>query len=218
MVADMAMKRFFLIAITSLLSSICAHSQVGEQLREFSIGANAGALYNSVSFTPTIEQSMYFSYTAGATVRYMCENYMGLDCGVQLELNYVRRGWNEEAGYGRDINYFNIPFLAHLAYGKKRVKGVLNLGPEFSFLMSEKERGLSSPTYNRGRFADNKLDYGITGGLGMEVVTGIGHFIIEGRYYYALSDIYRNGKTDFYARSAHNTISVKLTYLYDILK
>ena len=214
----MTTKRLFLLVITNLLFFVYSFSQVGEQLREFSLGGNAGALYNRVSFTPTIEQTTYISYTAGVTARYMCENYMGLDCGVQLELNYMRRGWNEKAGYGRDINYFNIPFLAHLAYGKKRVKGVLNLGPEFSFLMSEKERGVSSPTVNRRSFADNKLDYGITGGLGMEVVTGIGHFIIEGRYYYALSDIYSNGKTDYYARSAHNTISVKLTYLYDILK
>lgn len=210
------MRRILSFICLSFLVLVNAYSQVGELMRELSVGFNASGVYNRVSFTPSIEQGSYFSYSAGATVRYMCENYMGLDCGLQLELGYVKKGWSEEAGYKRDLNYINIPFLAHLAYGKKKVKGILNLGPEFAFLISEREH--MAPSVNVGRFADNKLDYGICGGLGMEVITDIGHFIIEGRYYFGLSDIYSNGKTDFYSRSANNTISVKFTYLYDIIK
>lgn len=212
------MRRHLLLILAAGICSLSSYSQVGEQLHELSLGLNAGGVYNRVSFTPTIEQDSYFSYAGGLTVRYMCENYMGLDCGVQLELGYVKKGWSEVNGYQRDLHYFDVPFFAHLAYGKRKVKGILNVGPQFSFLFSEKEKGLPAFSANVRRMADNKLDYGICGGLGMEVVTGIGHFIIEGRYYYGLSDIYRNGKTDYYSRSANNTISVKFTYLYDVLK
>ena len=68
------------------------------------------------------------------------------------------------------------------------------------------------------RKIENKFDYGITGGAGLELRTNIGNFLVEGRYYYALSDFYKNTKKDYFARSAHSTIVVKMTYLFDLKK
>ena len=65
---------------------------------------------------------------------------------------------------------------------------------------------------------ERKFDYGIAGGLGVELNSRIGHFMLEGRYYYGLSDIYNNSKTDVFARSNNGTITVKLTYLFDVVK
>ena len=62
------------------------------------------------------------------------------------------------------------------------------------------------------------MDYGLTGGAGMEVRTGIGHFQIEGRDYFGLNDFYNNSKRDYFSRSAHSAISVRLAYLFDITK
>lgn len=60
----------------------------------------------------------------------------------------------------------------------------------------------------------NKFDYGIAGGGGVELRTKkAGSFIVEGRYYFALSDFYSN-----FARAAHGTITIKLTYLFDLKK
>ena len=61
-----------------------------------------------------------------------------------------------------------------------------------------------------------KFDYGIAGGAGLEVRTGIGNFILEGRYYFGLNDFYNNTKRDYFGRSAHATIIGKLTYLFDL--
>lgn len=195
------------------------YAQVGEQRHNLSIGINGGALYNSLSFVPKVEQNPYIGYNLGGTVRYICEKYMGLLCGVQLELNYVEKGWKENNEYIRDMHYIDIPFLAHISYGKKNVKGILNIGPEFSILLSENEKISGLYTSNRlAKFADKKLDYGIVGGLGMDVSSKVGSFILEARYYYGLSDIYNNSKSDYYSRSAHTTITLKLTYLFDILK
>ena len=72
--------------------------------------------------------------------------------------------------------------------------------------------------YQYGKAVENKLDYGITGGLGVELLTSIGHFLVEGRYYYGLSDIYGNSKKDDFSRSGLSTIYGKITYLFDLTK
>ena len=65
----------------------------------------------------------------------------------------------------------------------------------------------------------NKFDYGITGGGGVELRTKkAGSFLVEGRYYFALSDFYSTTKKDYFARAAHGTITVKPTYLFDLKK
>ncbi len=51
----------------------------------------------------------------------------------------------------------------------------------------------------------------------MELHTKIGHFMLEGRYYYGLSDIYGNSKKDVFSRSNNGTIVAKLSYLFDIV-
>lgn len=76
------------------------------------------------------------------------------------------------------------------------------------------DRYTSNITY--GKMADNKFDYGLVGGMGVELRTGIGNFVLEGRYYFGLSDFYGNSKRDPYSRSAHSYIGGRLTYLFDI--
>lgn len=60
----------------------------------------------------------------GVTMRYMSEKYFKMMCGVQMEINYSQRGWDEKIeddsgnSYSRTMNYLEIPFMAHLAFGK----------------------------------------------------------------------------------------------------
>ena len=66
---------------------------------------------------------------------------------------------------------------------------------------------------------ENKFDYGIAAGLGMEYsVPKVGHFLLEGRYYYGLGNIYGDSKRDYFAKSNHSSIVIKLTYLFDIVR
>jgi len=154
-------------------------------------------------------------------------------CGIQMELNYAQHGWKEQYdestdSYSRTMDYVEIPLLAHLAFGKDRgVQFFLNLGPQIGFLLSESEKyeytGNKWEPENRvkeqyGKMADNKFDYGIVGGGGFELRSKAGNFLIEGRYYFALSDFYNNSKKDYFSRSAHSTIQAKVTYLFDISK
>ena len=64
---------------------------------------------------------------------------------------------------------------------------------------------------------ENKFDYGIAGGVGVEFShPSVGHFILEGRYYYGLGNIYGDTKKDFFASSNMGSIMIKLSWLFDI--
>ena len=41
---------------------------------------------------------------------------------------------------------------------------------------------------------------------------------MDGRYTYGLADLISNGKKDVFSRSNHSTITVKLSYLFDVRK
>lgn len=128
------------------------------------------------------------------------------------------------------MNYVEIPFLAHLAFGKERgIQFFIHAGPQFGFMLSDSEKMegdwdevksyyTSLTTEQHGKAIENKFDYGITGGLGLELRTSAGNFLLEGRYYYALSDFYHSTKKDYFSRSAHGTIVVKFSYLFDLKK
>lgn len=212
---------------------VAAYAQVGEQRYNFSVGVNGGININSVSFSPSVQQGSLMAPTGGITLRYISEKYFGMICGAQLELNYSQQGWIEfyedypDLSYIRKMNYVNIPFLAHLAFGKENrgLQFFINAGPQIGFLLSDSHTISGNWEDYTGIIVeqhdapiDNKFDYGITGGAGVELRTKIGHFQVEGRYYYALSDFYSTTKKDYFSRAAHGVISVKVAYLFDLMK
>lgn len=135
--------------------------------------------------------------------------------------------------YQRDLNYIQVPVFAHLAWGKER-KGMqffFKAGPQFGFLLGEStksnfnfaDRNLSDRSNQTcaqdTMSVENKFDYGIAVGMGIEYsIPRVGHFLLEGRYYYGLGNIYGDTKRDYFAKSNHSNIVVKLTYLFDITR
>lgn len=135
--------------------------------------------------------------------------------------------------YSRTLNYIQVPIFAHLAWGKEErgAQFFFQAGPQLGFLLSES-------TTSNFDFADrnmtdranqvcaqdtmaveNKFDYGIAVGLGVEYsVPRVGHFLLEGRYYYGLGNIYGDTKRDYFSKSNVSNIVVKLTYLFDITR
>lgn len=220
----------FIIGTVCAIFSLPSFAQVGELRNNISVGFNGGVNINSVSFTPDIRQGSLTGMTGGFTARYISEKYFAMICGIQVEINYSQHGWKDnlegvDAQYSRTMNYLEIPLLAHLAFGRdhRGLRFFLNLGPQVGFLISESDdrpQGWVMPDnavkeqYNK--WADNKFDYGITGGMGVELRTNAGNFLVEGRYYFALSDFYGNTKKDYFSRSAHSAIQAKLTYLFDL--
>lgn len=237
------MKRFLLFLLV-VIPALDTFAQIGEYRRAISVGVNAGVLMNKVSFTPSIKQNWHVGPTFGLTVRIMSERYFKTYCALQFELNYAQLGWNENIlnsnikplpdTYQRHLNYFEIPFLARLGWGKetKGLIGFFSVGPQIGYLFSEKSKQSSTwtldseghPDRPNGMFAQysmsvtKKFDYGIVAGAGIELNTKAGHFMLEGRYYYGLSDLFGNSKKDVFSRSNNGTIQAKITYLFDIRK
>ena len=229
------MKPITLIATLLLLlaSAGRANAQVGEQRHNFALGLNGGINLNSVSFSPTVRQSNLMGITGGLTARYISERYFKMICGAQIEVNFSQHGWDEyyqdypDLQYTRKMNYVEIPFLAHLAFGKEKrgLQFFIHAGPQIGFFLSDSytqsgpwEDYSSVVVEHHDKKVDNKFDYGIAAGLGVELKTGAGNFLLEGRYYYALADFYSSTKKDYFSRSAHGVITAKLTYLFDLVK
>ncbi len=141
--------------------------------------------------------------------------------------------------YQRDMTYLQLPVFARLGWGRERkgVQAFFQVGPQVGYFLSEKTKmnfpwDDRTPAYsnsNAGRTSgvvaqdtmavEHKIDYGISAGVGLELsLPHLGHFLVEGRYYYGLGDIYGNSNRDYFGRSNFSNIIVKLTYLFDIHK
>ena len=131
---------------------------------------------------------------------------------------------------------------------RKGMQFFFQIGPQVGFLLSEKTEanfdvhdpafnpvigkdGKYSPEYRYGNSrvshvvaqdsmaVENTFDYGIAAGAGLEFShRKLGHFLLEGRYYYGLGNIYGSSKRDYFARSNFGDIIIKFTYLFDIVR
>ncbi|MDH6304467.1 hypothetical protein M2459_001200 [Parabacteroides sp. PF5-5] len=221
-------KRFFIILLI-LPACILVHGQNAFK-RELSIGPSFGMGVSSVTFSPKVQTNQMLGSHFGITGRWITENHLGLI----LELNYSQEGWDEKFDdpayeYSRRINYINIPFLTHIYFGSKRVRFVFNVGPQVGYAVSESTTenvsgldflpGPNSSTYTtaqRSISVEKKFSWGICGGPGLEFRTGIGSFMLEGRYYYGLGDIFNSRKSDHFSKSSTQVMLGKLTYLIPI--
>ncbi|MDR1098685.1 MAG: PorT family protein [Tannerella sp.] len=201
---------------------------------EFSAGVSGGTTFSSVAFSPKVEQTMLRGMTFGVTGRMTMGTYVGL----QLEINYAQQGWNEffepakeetaeeaeklrtDYRYARRLNYLQIPFYTHVQFGGKNVKGFINAGPQFGYLInestSENLNGARPATYNEQHSmpVEQKFEWGLSGGAGIEVRTGIGYFLLEGRYFYSFGDIYSTKVKDNFSKASSQAITAKVSYLW----
>lgn len=143
----------------------------------------------------------------------------------------INASTKEAEHYKRTLNYIQVPIFAHLAWGKEQ-KGFqffIQAGPQFGYLLSEStdsnfafdQRNMddrANKVYAQDSMSvENKFDYGIAAGAGIEFsAPKIGHFLLEGRYYYGLGNIYGDSKRDYFSKSNNGSIMIKLTYLRDI--
>ncbi len=218
-----------LVYISLLLFFLPDISMAQEEVfsKELSLGINGGITSSSINFNPSVSQKKLDQLAGGVSIRYITEKNFGL----QGELNLSQRGWKEHKDsipdhkFTKSLLYAELPVMTHIYFNLgSRVRLVFNLGPQISYLLSEdvKESNIildpgteDNPEpiqYNTP--IQNKFDWGIAAGGGLELRTGIGSFVMEARYYYGLSDIYKNRKSDYYATSSNQVLNLKLTYFY----
>lgn len=135
--------------------------------------------------------------------------------------------------YSRKMEYIQVPVFARLGWGRERqgFQGFFQIGPQVGIFRSEKTEAnypldrpnlsdRTSPIVAQETMpVENRFDYGIAAGLGMEFSQRkLGHFMLEGRYYFGLGNIYGNSKRDYFAKSNFYQIVVKASYLFDLMK
>lgn len=226
--------RYIAATILALIIATATHAQIEQPRRILEVGVAGGLNLSQMDIQPQLRQTMLKGINGGIQARYTSEKYFSMICAAQLEVNFSQRGWEEEFdaelpySYSRTLNYIEIPFMAHLSWGKepRGLQFFINLGPQIGFLLSDSEEyggGIDPATRPEsvrpiyGKEIDKSFDYGIVGGAGLELKTKAGNFFVEGRYYYGLSDIFNNSKIDDFGRSANQTITVRLGYSIRIL-
>lgn len=213
-----------------LLSCTVAVSQVRDPnfKRELSLGVKAGVTIPDMALSPTVAQNTWIGYTSGVSLRYIEEKIFGL----VVEFNWAQRGWDEaftdnQYAYRRTFNYLEIPFLSHIYFGSERFHAFVNLGPQVGFMLND-VTNTNFDTANLPNFSDsnkikesyelpvkNRFDYGITGGLGVELRFNRHIIAMEGRYYFGLGDVFGNRKSDvFSGSSANRGFVATLSYMF----
>ena len=232
------MKRLFLLFLCSSFFVVSLFAQKESFPTEFHIGVGGGGVASNISFVPSIPQVLSYSYQGGVAAKYISEKHLGLIA----ELNLTRKGWREEFdpetqegfSYDRTLTYIDVPFMTHVYFGEK-TRFVINAGPQISLLIGENSY-MSQPLSDHidalkkanpgapigvqyeSMSEMKRFDYGLIGGVGMELRTGIGIFDLEGRYYFGLGDIFTSRRSEeaYFTRSAHRVIMAKLTYYIQI--
>lgn len=208
----------FILLFTSTLA-FCQHYTMIKP--ELYIGTNQGVnLWPNISFVPSVEQNFDVRYKGGFTIRYINLKYFG----IQAELNYSQQGWSEtsENGeiYSHRFDYLELPVLAHIYFGKKSTKFFINLGPEIRYMVSDVATApFAGGGIQQTKEIENRFDYGITGGLGVEFRTKkAGAFQLEARYHFGLGNVFNASKKDDFDKSNNQVISVGIVYLFNVLK
>lgn len=223
------MRRFAFFLVT-MLTTLGAMAQVHYE-GTIAVGGKGGVSLSRVNFNPNVEQTMLPGMTAGVMFRYIEENHFGLIA----ELNLTQRGWKEvfektDYNYSHRFTYLELPVMTHIFFGNRRVKGFFNLGPELNVMLGD---GIKSNfSYQDAAMMDyfildprrieqltmevnNRLDYGICVGAGMELGLNSKHsLLLEGRFYYGLTDVFPNHKIDIFSGSNSMSITVTLGYFY----
>ncbi len=232
------MTKTFLILITFIaLATATASKAVAADLyynNNLSIGAKGGVSLSKVNFQSSVPQKMITGAIFGASVRYIEEKHFGLIA----ELNFEQRGWNEDfeplEGYSfkRQFTYIQLPLLTHIYFGNEKARVFFNAGPEIGLMIGDK----TTSNFDYSHAADiedfitnyrqteqfslpvkRKFDYGISASLGMELSLSSKHALnLEGRFYYGLSDIFSNRKSDPFQGSSSMSIMVTLGYIIRI--
>ena len=212
------------ILLTGLLSflSLTLSAQYNT-LNEWYVGPSAGASASTATLVLKYVDKMYFlGKNGGLTVRYISENHFGF----QLECNYLESGWLEDKlglkdaskySYLRQLNFIEMPFLMHTYTSFGAARFFLNIGPKFSYLLSESESNRTLVPYpEHGKLVERPFQYGVLGGGGFEVHIGPTVLGLEGRYCYNLSNIFNDAVGEDFVTSDLQVITLNLYLLFQL--
>jgi hypothetical protein len=138
----------------------------------------------------------------------------------------VEEGWLEDYfghktaadySYSRRMTFVEMPFLMHAYTAVSSTRFFLNVGPKFSYLLSEKEIDRSPVVYPQiGKSSQHPFQYGVLGGAGLEVHLGPTVLGLEGRYCYNLSNLFNDAIGEDFVTSDLQVVTLNLYLLFQL--
>lgn len=240
-----------LFAAASVFSSMAQERSSFEQ--EVAVGVSGGVnmsqvrfLHNNTSYTSMIGDQSLFNQrgmTAGVNALYIAQKHFG----VFLEMNLTQKGWCEKfrarngdsqrlvgadnvdfngVDLKRDLTYLDIPFLAHVYFGRK-ARVYVDFGPEFSLLLKEKDDTqvseiqrqtltLRDPRVNPD-IEISKYDLQLCAAVGFDLHLDKVHPMLEVRWNYGTHDLYECGKMELFQRTSTQNLAIVLKFMVPVL-
>jgi len=209
--------KFFVITVTVLLIS----SNLFAQAFKWEFGLEGGAVIRTMRIEPpypSLETKAGVSFTGGIAGQYNINEMWS----VKLGAAYERKGSDIErtdivTKGGVNMDYISIPLLLKAKFGKK-IKFFVNAGPYLGILLSSKNRldaySNIPETETNTDSTTKKTDFGISGGIGMEIPVGRnGAFTIEVRDNFGLTNISESRETNA-PEIKLNTVNFMVGYVF----
>lgn len=196
--------RVSLVSLLGLILSIGLYAQ--ESDRVWSIGPEVGAAFSNHG--KDADDSEYKSgLVAGGFVTYSIRNTYGFTAKVLFNQKGAK---SEDGDFKERLNYIEIPVLARLFFNREgTVRPNVFFGPSFGFLTGAKWK-VGDEDYENvediegidlfdevDSYKDvyNTFDFGVGLGLGLNIKVGPEvYFIIDARYTYGLTEVYKNAE------------------------
>jgi len=167
------------------------------------VGVQYGMNWNTVMFSPQIDQATLMANRVGAVFRYVGQAHLG----VHLEVAYDQRGWAEtraglSTNYTREIDYLEFAAFSHISIGNRAIRPLVLLGSYLSYPISQAETipaELAAADY-RSYYQEalpERIQYGLAGGIGAEIYLGKLTLQLDGRYRSALGGIFSSSDNRF---------------------
>jgi hypothetical protein len=217
---------------TNQVSSITVSKSPRDKKRKsnenlFEIGFQGGANSSTLTTNPlrTNNKVNLMGWNFGVIFNIPLSSKLSL----QPEINYTNHGlkYSYESDYEKlTMKYLEIPLLLkyNIINGKTGKVYFQAGGYGGYWLLAELENYTNQEIIKEqypfdsdisDGFKDNRLDYGLLGGIGASIKLGSGHIFIQSRYQYGLSDIAKFSTTvDEYTPSLHRVMSATIGYSF----
>lgn len=121
--------------------------------------------------------------------------------------------------YTRQLHYIEMPFMAHIFFGKYRSRGFINIGPQIGYCVKD-DGGTGTKLLGNTHEYDpitKRFDWGVTAGFGGYFRTRkAGTYQMEARCGFSMGGIYGSKTTDYFKQmSSPLDLSINLAWLWE---
>ncbi|HEU0137345.1 MAG TPA: porin family protein [Flavobacterium sp.] len=164
------MKKLFFAALLLCSASFTASAQL------ISFGIKAGPNFASLNGADGIDYKSRTSFHAGVIVEIRTPG----NFAIQPELLYSSQGAKVEGMGDFNLDYVSVPIMVKYYILPDLLS--LEAGPQFSFLVNEREEVFQQATTSQ---ENNSFDFALAGGVGLDITKS---FFTQARYTIGIND------------------------------